>query len=91
MAAGDAGPVTNRGGESAGSGPFSCRHRGRVLVARPRREPSGRWSVAVRITGPAGIPAREFHAEDGISYILEEEAASEALRLGRSLIERGMD
>ena len=60
------------------------------LTAKPRATRQERWSVAVEIQkiGEAKEPST-FFADDGISYILEEEAAKESLNLGRNLINRG--
>ena len=60
------------------------------LTAKPRATRQGRWSVAVEIQkiGETKEPST-FFADDGISYILEEEAAKECLNLGRNLINRG--
>ncbi len=61
------------------------------LTACPRKTRQGRWSVAVEICNlPALDKSRTFYADDGISYILEEEAAKECLNLGRNLIDKNM-
>ncbi|MDC7235742.1 MAG: hypothetical protein PQJ58_21140 [Spirochaetales bacterium] len=68
---------------------ISDKYREYTLTACPRKTRQGRWSVAVEIrrTGENTKPST-FFAEDGISYILEEEAAKECLNLGRNLINR---
>ena len=76
------------------------RYRGYRIEPAPFATPSGRWGVAVRIApeyGDAGgvVDAADstwqtYRAEDGITYILEIEAAKESTNLARNLIDRGM-
>lgn len=59
------------------------------LTAKPRKTRQGRWTVAVEIQKMGmNNESSIFFADDGISYILEEEAAKECLNLGRNLINR---
>jgi len=61
---------------------------GYELTAVPRKTAVGKWSVAVRISGPENGTRveRTFAADEGIAYILEIEAERECLNLGRNLI-----
>ncbi len=65
---------------------------GFILTSCPRKTSGDRWSAAVKVTqSPEGSRSgRFYYADDGTSYILEEEAAEESLNLGRNLIKRGM-
>ncbi|MDA3957799.1 hypothetical protein [Oceanispirochaeta sp.] len=61
------------------------------LTARPRLTRQSRWTVAVEIISLPDLKSPQvFYAEDGISYILEEEAAKECLNLGRNLVDKKM-
>ncbi len=64
--------------------------RGYILKACPGQTRSGRWSAAVQITSLQGQFSDFFYSDDGISYILEEEAAKESLNLGKNLVKKGM-
>lgn len=61
------------------------------LVALRRAIRGGRYAVSVRIEKSfmTGTSSGSFDAQDGISYLLEEEAAREALKLGRNLVKGG--
>lgn len=62
------------------------------ITALPARSRNGRYSVNVRISKreEGRIRSAEYSARDGIFYILEQEAAKEAIILGRNLIARGL-
>lgn len=67
------------------------RYRGYSVEPVPRETRDGRWSVAVRIG--AAIAAQErttYYADDGIAYVLWEEARNESINLARRLIDRGL-
>ncbi len=66
-------------------------YKGYRIIAVPVKTPAGRWSVAVAIKSGTAADAveKKYIAEDGISYILKEEAAKECLNLGRNLIRTG--
>ncbi len=61
------------------------------IIADPRPMTDGRWAVAVIIQKSLNGVQNEqvFVAEDGIHYILEVEAAKEAINLGKNLITKG--
>lgn len=62
------------------------------LEPLPKKVRSGRYSVNVIISRIVGGKQKSlrFSADDGIHYILEIEAAKEAINLGRNLIDRGL-
>lgn len=58
------------------------------LTAVPRKTFNGRWAVVVKISKVVNDSTKEeiFFADDKIWYILEIEAAKEAINLGKNLI-----
>jgi hypothetical protein len=65
---------------------------GYLLTASPVKKRSGRWAVSVTILKKRNDEFQEliFFADDGISYILKEEAEKESINLGKNLIKRNM-
>ncbi|MBN2656157.1 MAG: hypothetical protein JXR86_03795 [Spirochaetales bacterium] len=63
-----------------------------TLEPLPKKVRSGRYSVQVKISRIVGGERKSlrFSADDGIHYILEIEAAKEAVNLGKNLIDRGL-
>ena len=67
-------------------------YRGYTIESLPVRKPGNRWAVSVEIHGTEDgrTTNRIFHADDGIEYLLEVEAAKEGINLARNLIDRGL-
>ena len=62
------------------------------IESRQEKKYNGRFAVKVQISRKTekGIQSAEFSAEDKIWYILEIEAAKEAINLGKNLIAKNL-
>ena len=67
------------------TGPGTEIYRGVRLTARPRRQRNGRWRPVVL------VEETPYEPRDNVLFLLETEAALEALNIGRRLVDsRGL-
>lgn len=59
-----------------------------LLESQQRKIASGKWDVNVKIS--SGTQTNTFYSNDKIYYILEVEAALEAINLGKNLINKNL-
>jgi hypothetical protein len=65
---------------------------GYLIEASPIRNSKKRWGIAaiIKKTGQNNIKENKFYADDGITYILEIEAAKECINFSKNLIKKGL-
>ena len=64
-------------------------YKGYRIIAEPVKMDNGRWAVNTIVEKSINDKneKRSFYADDGISYILEIEAAKESINFGKHLID----